>query len=410
MQGFDIVICGGSFVGLTLARALAFFAPSVRIAMVERMALDQARGGAFDSRSAAITASAQAMLEVIGVWPKLAAKAQPILRTELTDTDLETPVRTPLLGLDIKDARDGEPSAYMVENSAFRKALFDSLEDAQGVSWFAPGHIESFAVEDDQVSIALSSGEKISCRLLTAADGQHSALRRMAGIGAVTWPAARKGIVTTVGHELPHNGTAIQHFLPSGPFAILPLTGNRSSIVWTERADEADRLLAADAAAFEEALAKRFGTRFGEIKVLTKPAAYPLTMTLAREFVRPRFALTGDAAHGLHWIAGQGLNHGLKDAAALAETIIDAMRLGLDIGQISVLRRYERWRRFDSATSAFTAASLNRLFSNGSMGLRMLRGAGLRAVDRIAPLKTAILSEAAGKTGTLPKLLRGQAL
>ncbi len=410
-QHFDIVIVGGSFVGLALARALSASAPgALRIALVERMPVEAARAGAFDGRSAAITASVKAMLDVIGVWPALSAQAQPMLRIELTDSSLDTPIRTALLGLDAEDAPDRAPTAYMVENAALRQALMASLDRIEGLTWFAPDEVSSFRVTESAAEVHLKSGRVLHAKLLVAADGQRSALRDMAGIGATVWTSDKKGITITVGHEKPHHGLAIQHFLPSGPFAILPLTGNRSSIVWTEDARTADRILASGEAVFLDELRQRFGGQFGALEVLSKPAAYPLTMTLAREFVRPRFALAGDAAHGLHWIAGQGLNHGLKDVAALAEVLTDAARLGLDIGMIGVLKRYERWRRFDSTTSAFSAAFLNRLFSNDNMALRMIRSTGLRAMDRLVPLKVIAMREAAGLTGDLPKLLRGQSL
>ncbi len=377
-QRFDIVICGGSFVGLALARALIAMAPGAySIAIIEQRPLLAARQGAFDGRSAAITASAKAMLEVIGVWPSIAANAEPIQRIELTDSALDAPIRPALLGLDANDAPEGQPTAYIVENSDLRQALFAALEGAERLTWFAPDSIESFSTSEHQVDIRLASGVSIAAKLLVAADGQNSTLRQMAGIKANMWRSDKMGIVATVGIELPHEGVARQHFLPAGPFAILPMTGNRVSIVWTEREAVAKRLLAQGRDAVLAELSQRFGPELGELTLLSEPAAFPLTMSLAREFVRPRFALVGDAAHGLHWIAGQGLNHGLKDAAALAETLIDASRLGLDIGDLTVLKRYERWRRFDSTTAAFGAAALNTMFSNDSMALRMLRSTGL---------------------------------
>jgi 2-octaprenyl-6-methoxyphenol hydroxylase len=230
----------------------------------------------------------------------------------------------------------------------------------------------------------------------------------MAGIQTAVWPSSKAGIAVTVGIERPHQGIARQHFLPSGPFAILPMTGNRVSIVWTEDAIAAGQIMAQDREAFVAKLSQRLGSELGALTLLSEPKAYPLTMTFAREFVRPRLALVGDAAHGLHWIAGQGLNHGLKDVAALAETLIDASRLGLDTGHLSVLKRYERWRRFDSATSAMSAMALNAFFSNDHIGLRMVRSSGLRAVDRLGWLKNFFMQEAAGLTGDLPKLLKGQ--
>lgn len=406
---FDIVICGGSFVGLAMARALTALAPGeYRIGLIERRPIAAARQGSFDGRSAALTSSVKSMLDVIGVWSKIEGAAQPIVRIELTDSALEAPIRPTLLDMHASDAPDGQPTAYIVENKDLRGALFSSLEGVSGLKWFSPDHIQSFSTGEDRVTINLASGATLDTRLLIAADGQNSDLRRMAAIQATVWPSRKVGIVATVGVEHPHQGVARQHFLPAGPFAILPMTGNRVSIVWTEEANEAQNILAQGSEAVRSELAKRIGPELGSPTLLSGPEAYPLTMTLARDFVRPRFALAGDAAHGLHWIAGQGLNHGLKDVAALAETLIDGSRLGLDIGGLNLLKRYERWRRFDSASSAFTAAALNRIFSNDSMALRMIRSSGLRTADRISYLKTFFMKEAAGLTGNLPKLLKGQ--
>ncbi|MFZ0570227.1 MAG: FAD-dependent monooxygenase [Rhodomicrobium sp.] len=408
---FDIVICGGSFVGLALARALCAMAPGVyRIAIVEQRPLLNAGEKTRDGRTVALTASVKAMLEAIGVWPALAGKAEPILRIELTDSSLEAPVRPALIGLDAAEAPGGEPTAYIIENADLLPALLASLEGTPEVRFFAPDSVSSFETREAEVTVSLGSGAALTAKLLAAADGRNSKLAEMAGIRTTVWPSKKVGIVATAGIERPHHGTARQHFLPAGPFAILPMTGNRVSVVWTEHADVAKRILAQDSEAILGELSLRFGNELGELMLISEPKAYPLTMSIARDFVRPRFVLIGDAAHGLHWIAGQGLNHGLKDVAALAETLIDASRLGLDIGSLSVLKRYERWRRFDSVTSAMSAVAINTLFSNDSMALRMLRSTGLRTVDRLGQLKTFFMKEAAGQTGEVPKLLKGQPL
>ena len=406
---FDIVICGGSFVGLALARTLSAMAPGIyKIAVVEQRPLMQPVERASDGRTVALAASVKAMLEQIGVWPALADKAQPILRIELTDSALEAPVRPSLIGLDSSEAPGGEPTAYIVENADLLPALLASLQGVPDVAFFAPDSVAAFETKEGEVAISLGSGATLSAKLLAAADGRKSRLAELAGIQTTVWPSKKVGIVATVGTEHPHNGTAWQHFLPAGPFAILPMTGNRVSVVWTEHADAASEILAQDRETFVAELSRRFGNELGVLTLLSEPKAYPLTMTLARDFVRPRFALIGDAAHGLHWIAGQGLNHGLKDVAALTETLIDASRLGLDIGSLTVLKRYERWRRFDSVTSAASAVAINTLFSNDSLALRMLRSTGLRTVDRLGQLKTFFMKEAAGLTGELPKLLKGE--
>ncbi len=405
---FDIVTCGGSFVGLALARALSAEAPGAfSIAIVEQRPLPRAGDVIADGRTVALTASVKAMLEVIGVWPALEGKAEPVRRIELTDSALNAPVRPSLINLDSEKTPSGEPTAYIVENTDLLRALIVSLEGAHNVRFFAPDRVSSFKAEDQKVEIKLRSGTMLDAKLLVAADGRNSELRNMAGIRTNVWPSDKVGIVATIGIEIPHEGVARQHFLPAGPFAILPMTGNRASIVWTEDGRLAKQILEQDRETVLEELSRRAGPELGTLTLLSEPKAYPLTMTLARDFVRPRFVLVGDAAHGLHWIAGQGLNHGLKDVAALAETLIDAIRLGLDIGSLGVLKRYERWRRFDSTTSAFAAVAINTLFSNDNMALRMLRSTGLRSVDRISQLKNFFMKEAAGLTGDVPKLLRG---
>ena len=408
---FDIVICGGSFVGLALARTLSAEAPGAfSIAVVEQRILPRPGDLIADGRTVALTASVKAMLEVIGVWPAIAHKAEPIRRIELSDSALDAPVRPSLINLDSEKTPSGEFTAYIVENADLLRALIASLEGAENVRFFAPDSVSSFETEDQQVEIKLRSGTTLDAKLLVAADGRASELRSMAGIRTNVWPSDKVGIAATVGIEIPHEGVARQHFLPAGPFAILPMMGNRVSVVWTEDGRVAKRILEQDRETVLTELSRRFGPELGGLTLLSEPKAYPLTMTLARDFVRPRFVLVGDAAHGLHWIAGQGLNHGLKDVAALAETLADAARLGLDIGGLSVLKRYERWRRFDSTTSAFTAVAINTLFSNDSMALRMMRSTGLRTVDRISQLKNFFMKEAAGLTGDVPKLLRGDSL
>lgn len=235
-----------------------------------------------------------------------------------------------------------------------------------------------------------------------------SRLRDLAGIRTVHWAYGQSGIVTTVKHERPHNGRAEEHFLPAGPFAILPLPGNRSSLVWTERSADADRLVRGDDFTFEIELERRFGHHLGKLELDGPRHAYPLGLTLAREYIRPRFALAGDAAHGIHPIAGQGLNMGFKDVAALAEVLVTARRLGQDIGALDVLERYQTWRRFDAFQMGVVTDVLNRLFSNDIDILRGIRDFGLGLVERMPRLKTGFIREAAGFAGPAPKLLTGE--
>jgi 2-octaprenyl-6-methoxyphenol hydroxylase len=256
--------------------------------------------------------------------------------------------------------------------------------------------------------VTLADGAAMTARLLVGADGARSKIREQAGIVTHGWNYDQSAIVTTVAHEREHNGRAEEHFLPAGPFAILPLTGNRVSIVWTESNREAERMIALPDAEFHTELEKRFGLHLGDLKVAGPRKAFPLGLFTAREFIAERLALVGDAAHVIHPIAGQGLNMGLRDVAALAEAIADAARLGLDIGAVDVLERYQRWRRFDTMTMGVATDGLNKLFSNNSDVLRLARDVGLGVVERIPALKNVFIREAAGFTGDVPKLMRGE--
>jgi 2-octaprenyl-6-methoxyphenol hydroxylase len=407
-ERFDLIIGGGSFVGLAIALGLAKSARGAfRIAVVERMPVSVARAGQFDGRTVALTTAAKQMLDALGVWDRISAEAQPVLAIDITDSQLEMPVRSVLLHFDTAKEQEG-PTAYVVENAILRRALYEAAEPLADIAILAPETIREINLGEASASATLSSGRRLIANLIVAADGQRSSLRQMAGFKIVEWPSDQAAIVGTVAHEKPHGGRAVQHFLPSGPFAILPMVNNHCSLVWTERAGEARRIMTLGEADALSEIEKRMGGRLGALSLVGKLSCYPLTMTLARGFVKPRIALAGDAAHGLHWIAGQGLNHGLKDAAALTEVLVDAARLGLDPGDFTVLERYERWRRFDSASSAMTAAALNRLFANDATPLRMVRQLGLGLVDRMPGLKHFFMREAAGLTGELPKLLRGE--
>lgn len=405
---FDIIIGGGGFVGLAFALGLAKSAPGLfRVVIVEKMSADTAKEGRFDGRSVALIPAAQHMLEALGLWDRISGDAQPVETIEITDSQLEMPVRTPLLSFGEENSTDS-PLAYIIENALLRRALYEAVDTLDNVKIISPVSARDITLDEAGARVMLDNGQTLIGRLLVAADGRQSALSKMAGFKTVKWESGQAAITGTVAHEHPHHGRAVQHFLPSGPFAILPMTGNRSSIVWTEREREARRIMELGEAQQIEEIEKRMGFDLGKLSISAKLFFYPLTMTLARSFVKPRIALAGDAAHGLHWIAGQGLNHGLKDVAALTEVLTDAGRLGLDPGDVSILERYERWRRFDSASSAMASAALNRMFANDIMPLRMARQFGLGIVNRLPLLKSFLKQEAAGLTGELPKLLRGE--
>ena len=406
---FDVVVAGGGYVGASLAVALAEGDPRLSIAVVDPTPPTAGP----DARASAIAAAARRMLDRLGVWQAIAPHAQPITDMIVTDSRLDDAVRPVFLTFD-GTLSTGEPFAHMVPNAVMVEALLARAE-AAGVALLMPDRVADFDVTDAAATVRLASGATLTAKLLVAADGVRSRLRDLAGIGTVHWDYGQSGIVTTVAHERPHGGRAEEHFLPSGPFAILPLADDadgrhRSSLVWTEKTAAADRLCAGDDFTFRLELERRFGLHLGHVEPLTKPRAFPLGLTLARDFVHPRFALVGDAAHGIHPIAGQGLNIGFRDVAALAEVVVDARRLGLDPGRIEVLERYQTWRRFDAFEMGVVTDVLNRLFSNDLGPLRALRGLGLGLVDRIAGLKARFIGEAAGVDGTTLPLLRGEAI
>jgi 2-octaprenyl-6-methoxyphenol hydroxylase len=325
----------------------------------------------------------------------------------VTDSKLDDAVRPTFLTFG-GEVEPGEPFAHMIENRLLVDALVEKAR-ALGVV-LRPTAVESFDHDASRIAVRFADGGGLSARLLVAADGARSTIREQAGIATHGWNYDQAAIVCTVVHERPHAGRAEEYFLPAGPFAILPLTGNRSSIVWTEERAEAERVVALPDEAFHAELERRFGLHLGDLDVTGARRAFPLGLFTARAFTAERLALVGDAAHIIHPIAGQGLNMGLRDVAALAEAVADAARLGLDIGGIDVLERYQRWRRFDTMTMGIATDGLNRLFSNRSDALRLVRDVGLGLVVRLPALKRVFIREAAGFTGDVPKLLRGEGL
>ncbi|MCW5702669.1 MAG: ubiquinone biosynthesis hydroxylase [Bradyrhizobium sp.] len=401
----SIVICGGAFAGLALALALRQgLGPDIAVVVADpALAMRPSR----DPRASAIVAACRKLFEALGVWEAVAPNAQPILDMVITDSEVADATRPVFLTFG-GEVEPGEPFAHMVENRSLIDALVARAE-AAGIDLRATA-VDGYEVGTEGVDVALADGTRISASLLVAADGARSKLRERAGIATHGWDYDQSGIVVTVGHERDHHGRAEEHFLPAGPFAILPLKGKRSSLVWTETRKEAARLTALGEEEFHAELERRFGLHLGEIEALDKPRAFPLGYFVARSFIADRLALVGDAAHLIHPIAGQGLNMGLKDVAALAEVVVDAARLGMDPGQADVLERYQRWRRFDTMAMGVATNSLNFLFSNESKLLRTVRDIGLGLVDRAPPLKSLFIRQAAGLTGEVPRLLKGEAL
>jgi len=394
----DVAIVGGGLVGLSLAIGLGRH--GIRTFVVDREDPETVQGAAFDGRTSAIAHASQRMLEAIGIWRHV-AEAQPIWDIRVSDG--ASPM---FLHYDHRDLGDG-PFGYMVENRVLRVALHRALAETPDVQLAAPMACRASERGVAGATIDLADGRRAAASVLVAADGRHSALREAAGIRTVAWSYPQVGIVCTVLTERPHHGIAQERFLPAGPFAILPMTGNRVSLVWTERAELAPAILKLPQAAFEAELACRFGDYLGHIAAVGPRWSYPLALHHADRYADRRLVLVGDAAHGIHPIAGQGLNLGLRDVAALIEVLVEARRLGLDLGQPDVLERYQRWRRFDNVLLAAVTDLLNRLFSNDIAPIRLARDIGLAAVDRLPPLKRLFMRHARGSVGRLPRLLEG---
>jgi 2-octaprenyl-6-methoxyphenol hydroxylase len=430
-----VVIGGAGFAGLALAIALRQALGDAFTVTVADPALKHANSN--DPRASAIAAAARRLFEAIEVWDAVADEAQPILDMVVTDSKLDDAVRPTFLTFG-GEVEEGEPFAHMVENRLLIDALVKKAKElgidlcaaaVESFDYDRQPNPHSFGKRTDarhghspperrgnevalgkHINVHLADGSEIAARILVGADGARSRIREQAGIATHGWKYGQSAIVCTVGHEREHQGRAEEHFLPAGPFAILPLTGKRASIVWTEGAREAERIVALPDNEFHDELEKRFGLHLGEIEVVGPRRAFPLGLFTARSFIAERLALIGDAAHIIHPIAGQGLNMGLRDVAALAEAVADAARLGLDIGSPDVLERYQRWRRFDTTMMGVATDGLNRLFSNRSDVLRLVRDIGLGMVERVPALKRVFIREAAGFTGDVPKLLRGEAL
>ncbi|HEV2336325.1 MAG TPA: UbiH/UbiF/VisC/COQ6 family ubiquinone biosynthesis hydroxylase [Stellaceae bacterium] len=399
----ELVIAGAGLTGMLLGVACAGAGLQVAVVDPQDPAAMVERG--FDGRTSAIAYGSRLVFDGIALWPEIAAEAEPIREIRVADDD------SPLfLHYDHRDLGGDTPLGYIVENRVLRRALYQRARALPNLHLLAPGRVAAIEASETGVVAVLDAGEHLKARLVCAADGRESPLRHAAGIGAIEWRYRQTSIVTTVAHARPHGGIAVEQFLPSGPFAILPMTGSRSSIVWTEHADLAPRLLGLPEAEFAAELAARFGDFLGETRPVGPRWAYPLALLQAERYVARRLALVGESAHVIHPIAGQGLNLAIRDVAVLAELIVDQRRLGLDIGDNAVLARYERRRRFDALLLATVTDGLNRLFSNTIPPIRLARDLGLAIVNRLPPLKRLLMQHAMGTLGDRPRLARGRPL
>lgn len=401
----DIVIAGGGLNGASIALALASAGFSVTV--IDAQSKSTRASDTFDGRAYALSISSQRVLKALGIWSKVAEKSQPILDIKVTDGRAGEGPSPLMLAFDHAEIEEG-PMGYMVEDRHLRPALLAALDDARITQ--IEDRVIAQTPDNSGINVTLASATTLRVRLLIGCDGKNSSVASRAKIKRTGWSYNQTALVTALSHEKPHNGTAHQFFMPSGPIGILPLTGNRSSIVWSEETSQAAEIHAMLDADYLEELKPRFGDFLGNIKLEGKRFTYPLTLSIANHFATDRIALMGDAAHAVHPLAGQGLNAGLKDVAVLAQVLTDAHRRGEDIGREDVLARYQQWRRFDVATLALATDGINRLFSNDSPTLRLIRDIGLGVTNALPGLRRGLIREAAGLTGELPRLAQGKAL
>ena len=403
----DIAIIGGGLNGPALALALS--RAGLRVAVIDAQPAQTFENAAFDGRAYALALTSVRLMEGIGIWPGIADDAQPMLEIKVTDGRAGTGPSPMFMHFDHAEIEEG-PMGQMVEDRHLRRALLKAAAADPAITMMNDTRVTGQTVAPTGITLTLEGGKTLRARLAVGADGRASGTAERAGIKRVAWSYGQTALVCVVDHEKPHHGIAHQFFMPPGPLAILPLTGNRSLIVWSEASANAAAINALPDAQYLEVLRPRFGSFLGELSLTGPRYSYPLGLSLAHSMTAPRVALLGDAAHGVHPIAGQGLNAGLRDVAALAEVIADAVRRGEDPGNDAVLARYQEWRRFDNASLALATDSFNRLFSNDNALLRLARDMGMAAINALPGLRRTFIREAAGLTGELPRLMRGKPL
>ncbi len=401
-QVADVVIVGGGLAGLTLASALG--SAGVPTVCIDRDPPAHQVAETFDIRTTAIAFGSKRILDGAGVWDALAPGAEPILDIRVADDFAPVFVHY--------DHRElgSDPLGFIVDNLVIRRGLFARIAEVPAVHHLAPATVSAMTADRTGAQVTLADGRRVRARLVVGADGRQSLIRQLAGIDTIGWAYDQAAIVCTIEHDRPHRGVAVEHFLPTGPFAVLPMTGNRSSIVWSEHKDRVPFYLGLADDDFAAEVRRRSGDYLGALRVVGPRGSYPLSFLYAEAHVAERVALIGEAAHAIHPIAGQGLNMGLRDVAALAEVVVDAWRLGQDVGLPDGLARYQRWRRFDNLSLSLVCDGLLRLFSNEIPPIRAARQAGLGIVNGIGGARRFFMQHAMGMVGTLPRLVRGEPL
>ncbi len=410
-NGFDadVILGGGGLVGQTLA--LALDQAGLKVIVIDASKPAETLAPAFDGRAFAIAFASYRMWRALGLGEELDQVAQPIREILVTDGKVRggpSPLYLHFDGAEQEDA--DEPLGLMLEARHVRLALDRAVKARPSIEMIQPMSVSAIARDPAGVTVTLADGRSLRAPLLVGADGRRSFVRGAVGIRTIGWDYPVTAIVATIAHEKPHEGVAHEYFLPNGPFAILPLKGERANIVWAEPRAAAEALLAMGEEDFLAELRLRFGDFLGRLSLEGPRFGYPLSLQLAERMIDDRVALAGDSAHGIHPLAGQGLNLGLKDCAALAECIADGVSVGLDPGDVSILERYQRWRRFDNVTMALGMEAFDKLFSNSIVPLRVARRVGLAAVNAVGPARRFFMKYAGGAAGDLPKLLRGESL
>jgi 2-octaprenyl-6-methoxyphenol hydroxylase len=395
----DIAIVGGGLNGPTLAIALE--QRGLNVTVIDALPAPKRGMRDFDGRSYALAHASMRLLRGIDLWDAIKDHTQPMLEIKVTDGRAGTGPSPWMMHFDHTEIEEG-PMGYMCQDRHLRQALLSKMDGAARITQMSGETV----VAQSSGQLTLASGKTVTAKLIVGADGRASGTAERAGIKRTGWGYGQTAIVCAVKHELPHGGIAHQFFMPTGPLAILPLPNNCCSIVWSETETRATKIMAIDDTDFLDALRPAFGSFLGELTLVGKRFSYPLGLTIANRFIADRVVLIGDAAHGVHPIAGQGLNAGLRDVAALVDVLSDAMARGEDIASAAVLARYEQWRRFDTATLAAATDTFNKLFSNDNPLLRAVRDMGMGVINATPRLRRTFIREAAGLTGDLPSLMR----